>query len=104
MGRGLSDTGVWKRGVGMKPVIHRLRRLETRFRSAIEATQPARPSLAPMIQERLERLGIVRGPNESVAEMLGRALGWAQRELRSELMRRAGLVRAPMAAVQGRRR
>jgi hypothetical protein len=88
----------------MKAVIHRLRRLETRFESAITAMQPPSPSPVPIVLERLERLGVVREPNESVAEMLGRALGWTQRELRAELMRRAGLGRTPTPAVQGRRK
>ena len=88
----------------MKTVVRRLARLEDRLVFMRAAAQPPCPSLAPMIQERLERLGIVRVPNESVAEMLGRALGWTQRELRAELMRRAGLGRTPTPAVQGRRR
>lgn len=78
----------------MKTVIHRLRKLETRFRPAMERMQPPLPSLAPVIQERLERLGMVKGPNESVMEMLGRAFGMTQPQLRDELARRAGLGRA----------
>jgi hypothetical protein len=48
----------------MKTVVRRFARLEDRLVFMRAAAQPPCPSLAPMIQERLERLGIVRVPNE----------------------------------------
>jgi hypothetical protein len=77
----------------MKAVIHRLRRLETQFAPAIEAGRPERPSPLPRIIAALDKWGIVRGEKESVCEALARALGWTSRQLRAELMRRAGLGR-----------
>jgi len=77
----------------MKPLLTRLRRLETRFESRLAAMQPPRPSMVPMIVELLDRWGIVRDPNESLFEAFARALGMSCRELRAELMRRAGLAR-----------
>ncbi|MGA2186806.1 MAG: hypothetical protein ABSH47_27675 [Bryobacteraceae bacterium] len=77
----------------MKALLTRLRRLETRFESAIAAMQPPRPSPVPMIVELLDRWGVVREPNESVIETLGRAIGRTPRQIRDELRRRAGLNR-----------
>jgi hypothetical protein len=77
----------------MKALTTRLRRLEVRFESRLAAMQPARPSLVPAIVAALTRWGIVREANESVCEWLARAIGLTPRELRTELMRRAGLDR-----------
>ncbi|MGA2186401.1 MAG: hypothetical protein ABSH47_25580 [Bryobacteraceae bacterium] len=77
----------------MKALTTRLRRLETRFGSAIAAMRPPRPSMAPVIAAVLDRWGIVRDSNESLLEAFARAIGLTPRELKAELMRRAGLVR-----------
>ena len=68
----------------------RLLRLEARFGSMAQAMQKAAvPSGAQLIAERLASFGIVRGPNESLAETTARAMGISVRELRAELQRRA---------------
>jgi hypothetical protein len=74
----------------MKALTTRLRRLEDRFQSRLAALQPPVPSPLPMILELLDRWGVVREPNESVAEALSRAIGITPHELRQELIRRAG--------------
>jgi len=74
----------------MKTVFERVRKLETRFGSTTEAMrEPAGPSAAEVIGARLAALGIVRGPNESLAETTARAMGLSVREFRAELQRRA---------------
>jgi len=83
----------------MRALSTRLRRLETRFESMIAAAQPPCPSPVPFITELLDQWGIVRCANESLFEAFARALGMTCRELRAELMRRAGLGRTPNPAV-----
>ena len=71
----------------MKAVIKRLLRLEARFGSMAEATHTAAvPSGAAVIAQNLASLGIVREPNESLAETTARAMGLSIPELRSELL------------------
>ena len=54
----------------------RLLRLEARFGSLAEPMRRGDvPSAAELIAERLARFGIVRGPNESLAETTARAMG-----------------------------
>ncbi|MBZ5625192.1 MAG: hypothetical protein LAQ69_41800 [Acidobacteriia bacterium] len=54
------------------------------------------PSPAPEIAQRLARIGIVRDPNESLAETTARAMGISVRELRAELQQRAaGITSRP---------
>ena len=78
------------RANSMKTVVGRIRKLEVRFGSQIEAMRkPAGPSAAEIIAERLARMGIVRGPNESLAETPARAMGIRVQEFRAELQRRA---------------
>ena len=77
----------------MKALVTRLQRLEPRFGSAIAAMRPPRPSMAPVIAAVLDRWGIVRDSNESLLEVFARAIGLTPRELKAELMRRAGLER-----------
>ena len=67
----------------------RLDRLEKRFASALRSVQSECPSAVPMIIELIERWGVVRGANESLAETFARALGTNTDELRAELRRRA---------------
>jgi len=86
----------------MKPVIHRLRRLETQFRSALEAQRPRCTSPLPLIVALLDRWGIVREGNESIMEMFARAIGWTPRQLKAEIERRANRVRvSPVHAGRG---
>jgi hypothetical protein len=82
----------------MKAVITRLRRLEVRFESRIAAMQPPCPSPVPFIAELLDLWGVVRDGNESLMEAFARALGMSCRELRAELMRRAGMAWTPNPA------
>ena len=77
----------------MRALSGRLRRLETRFACRIAAMSPPRPSMAPLIAALLERWGVVRDGNESPFEAFARAIGLTPRELKAELMRRAGLDR-----------
>ena len=77
----------------MKPVIHRLRRLESQFRSALQVQQPQYTSPLPLIVALLDRWGIVREGNESIMEMFARAIGWTPRQLKAEIERRANRVR-----------
>jgi hypothetical protein len=49
--------------------------------------------MAPLIAALLERWGVVRDGNESPFEAFARAIGLTPRELKAELMRRAGLDR-----------
>ena len=77
----------------MKAMVTRLRRLEDRFQYRLAALRPPVASPLPMILELLDRWGVVREPNESVAETFSRAIGLTPRELKAELMRRAGLER-----------
>ena len=74
----------------MKALTKRLLRLEARFGWMAEAMRKAAvPSGAQQIAESLSALGIVREPNESLAETTARAMGLSVRELRSELQQRA---------------
>ncbi|MGA2181993.1 MAG: hypothetical protein ABSH47_03115 [Bryobacteraceae bacterium] len=58
----------------MKALSTRLRRLETRFKSAMAPVPTPGPSPALLIAALLERWGIVRGANESLFEAFARAL------------------------------
>lgn len=69
--------------------IGRLQRLEERFASALRGVQPQEAAALPMMVELLERWGVVRGANESLAETFARAMGMNTDELRAELRRRA---------------
>ena len=75
----------------MKAVTKRLLRLEARFASMAQATRTAAvPTGAAVIAKNLASLGIVREPNETLAEMTARAMGLTIPELRCELRRVAG--------------
>ena len=74
----------------MKAVSERLERLEARFGTTSEAMRrTAGPSVAEELAKGIAAWGIVRGPNESVAEMTARAMGISVREFRAQLLRRA---------------
>lgn len=73
----------------MKAVTKRLLRLEARFGQMAAMRKTTVPSGAQVIAERLSALGVVREPNESLAEMTARATGWSMAELRAALQRRA---------------
>jgi hypothetical protein len=47
-------------------------------------------SPALLLASRLAAKGLVRGPNESLGEIIARAFGVSPRELRAEFQRRAG--------------
>ena len=68
-----------------------LRRRLDRIEKAIpkRAALEASVSVAPLIAERLAALGIVRRPEESLAEATARAMGISLLEFRKELMRLA---------------
>ena len=75
----------------MKAIARRLLRLEARFGAMATATRTAGvPSGAEVIAQNLADLGIVREPNESLAEMTARAMGITIPELKCELRRLAG--------------
>lgn len=77
----------------MKPVLRRVRDLERRYGPALEAMRkpaiPEGPSGAEELARRLTSRGIVRGPNESLAETTARAMGWNITQLRQYLEGRA---------------
>ena len=82
------------RATSMKTVVARVRKLEDRYAAAINARrQQDGPSGTDVLTGILARFGIVRGPNESLAETTARALGWTARDLRAKLQRRAAGVR-----------
>ena len=71
-------------------MVARVRRLEDRYAAAINAwRQQDGPSGTDVLTGILARFGIVRGPNESLAETTARALGITCRDLQVELQRRA---------------
>jgi hypothetical protein len=75
----------------MKAVAKRLLRLEAHFGSMVAAARTAGGlSGAEVIAQNLADLGIVREPNESLAEMSARAMGITIPELKCELRRLAG--------------
>ena len=78
----------------MSALSNRVLRLEGRRRLGPGARRgadgPVGPSAVEELAERLASLGLKRDPNESLAEMTARALGWSISELREELERRAG--------------
>lgn len=61
---------------------HRLDRIE----KAMPKPAPARQSMAPEIERRLAAVGIVRGPEETLAETMARAMGIGPQELRRRLI------------------
>jgi hypothetical protein len=77
----------------MKALSRRLRRLENQFALAMAARPkpavPPGPSPTEWIIHKLAEWGIVRGPNESLAETTARALGWTPIQLRGYLQNRA---------------
>jgi hypothetical protein len=73
----------------MKAVTKRLLRLEARFGPMMKAERTAAPSGAAQIAQWLDSVGVVREPNESLAETTARAMGWSMGELRAALLRRA---------------
>jgi len=66
----------------MKALTTRLQRLEVRFQSRLAAMQPPVSSPLTMILELLDRWGVAREPNESVAETFSRAIGLTPHQLR----------------------
>ncbi len=66
---------------------HRLDRIEKAIPKP--ATAAASISGAAILAERLAALGVIRSPEESLAETTARALGISIPELRAELMRLA---------------
>ena len=70
----------------MKTIIRRLQKLELRIPPSTEVVDL---SGADVLAEWLAGLGIVRGPNESLAETTARAMGISGPELWAELQRRA---------------
>jgi len=69
----------------------RLLRLEARFGSKAAATRcSGLPSGADVITQNLASLGIVREPNESLAETTARAMGITMADLRNQLLTVAG--------------
>ena len=73
----------------MKAVTKRLLRLEARFGPMMKAARTEAPSGAAQIAQWLDSVGVVREPNESLAETTARAMGWSMGELRAALQRRA---------------
>jgi len=60
----------------MKTICGRLQKLEDHVQPAIESlrksAEPQRPSLVAWIAQKLDEWGIVRGPNESLAQATAR--------------------------------
>ena len=73
----------------MKAVTKRLLRLEARFGPMMKEARTATPSGAAQLAQWLDSVGVVREPNESLADTMGRALGLSSAELRAALLRRA---------------
>jgi hypothetical protein len=67
----------------------RIDRIEKAIVRVLKPTVPG-GSPALLLASRLAAKGFVRGPNESLAEMIARAFGISPRELRAEFQRRAG--------------
>jgi hypothetical protein len=67
----------------------RLARLEKAVRSSPAPAVPG-PSPALLLASRLAAMGIERGPNESLAETVARALGIGIKDLRAKLWVLAG--------------
>ena len=78
----------------MKTLAKRLARLETHFGTRSGAAQKTGPSGAEKLAEWVAAMGIVREPNESLAETTARAMGLSIPEFRAELQRRAAGVTA----------
>jgi hypothetical protein len=75
--------------VGSNKIFHRrLERLEQGVARQRVASSIC-PSPAPQIAQWLDSIGIVREPNESLAEATARAMGLSSQELRAELQQRA---------------
>jgi hypothetical protein len=78
----------------MKTVVARIRKLENRYVAVIQALRKDDgPSEAEVIAVIPARVGVVRGPHESLAETAARATGISVREFRAELQRRAAGIR-----------
>ena len=74
----------------MKAVTKRLNRLEARFGPLMKAASAAAPSgTAQIIAQWLDSVGVVREPNECLAETMCRATGLSMGDLRAALQRRA---------------
>jgi hypothetical protein len=73
----------------VKALSKRLVRLETRFGPLMKAASASAPSGAAQIAQWLDSMGVVREPNECLAETMCRATGWSMAELRAALLRRA---------------
>ena len=73
----------------MKAVTKRLLRLEARFGPLMKAASAAAPSGTAQIAQWLDTVGVVREPNECLAETMCRATGLSMGELRAALQRRA---------------
>jgi hypothetical protein len=72
----------------VKALTKRLLRLDARFGSLMKPERTVAPSGA-QIAKWLDSVGVVREPNECLAETMCRATGWSMAELRAALIRRA---------------